>query len=77
MGKFFVSNGRLGGFDIGGPGGSGMQHIGGVYFEVGPEHFTVRGYSTSRGHSSTNSIAASRYMHQRMKVRTSLDPKRR
>jgi len=45
-GVVYVSNGRFGGFNP--PGGAyGWEQLGGIYFEVGPRHFTVRAYSAT------------------------------
>jgi hypothetical protein len=74
FGKLFVSNGRIGGFDPGGPGASGKGHTGGIFFEVGSEYVTVRGYSVTRDAFFDEIDPGSSYMHRRLAVRTSLNP---
>lgn len=46
--RLYVSNGRIGGFSPPYPGNVGKGHLGGMYFEVGPNHFTVRGFSATK-----------------------------
>lgn len=72
-GKFFVSNGRIGGFDPGGPGRSGKGHTGGIFFEIGPEYLDIRGYSVTRDAFFDELDAASGHMHRRLALRTTLD----
>jgi hypothetical protein len=74
FGKLFVSNGRIGGFDPGGPGAAGKGHIGGIYFEIGPGHLAVRGYSATRGAFFDEFDPASGYMRQTLQAPTTLNP---
>ena len=46
-GKLYVSCGRIGGFDPPPMGSFGQGHLGGMYFEVAPDRFCVRGYSAT------------------------------
>lgn len=47
-GKFYVSNGRIGGFDPPYAGYFGRGHLGGIYFEITRGGMTVRGFSASQ-----------------------------
>jgi len=46
-GKLYVSCGRIGGFNPPPMGRFGQGHLGGIYFEVAPDRFCVRGYSAT------------------------------
>lgn len=74
FGKLFVSNGRIGGFDPGGPGTAGNGHIGGIYFEIGSDYLAVRGYSATRDGFFDEFDAPSRYMRQTLKTATTFNP---
>ncbi len=47
-GKFYVSNGRIGGFDPPYAGYFGRGHLGGIYLEIARDRVTVRGFSASQ-----------------------------
>lgn len=72
-GKFYVSNGRIGGFypeeDYGG------NRLGGIYFEVGPEQVTVRGWSATDEKFFDEMAPAYAHLKQTIQVPTSLDLK--
>lgn len=73
-GKFYVSNGRIGGFSPPYPGNMGAGHIGGMYFEVGPDYFTVRGYSATAG-CFFDLLEGYEHLTRTMKIKTSFNPK--
>jgi hypothetical protein len=72
-GKYYVSNGRIGGFTPNGfEGKVGDGHLGGIYVEIGPNHFTVRGYSASEG-CFFDELPGYSHMARTMKRKTSFD----
>lgn len=73
-GKYYVSNGRIGGFTPNAYEGLvGDGHLGGIYVEVGPKHFTVRGYSASESRFF-DEIPGYEHMTRTMRLKTSFDP---
>jgi hypothetical protein len=71
--KFYVSNGRIGGFDPPYEGHFGRGNLGGIYFELGPDHFTVRGYSASK-ECFFDSMEDYEHMSRTLHIKTSYDP---
>lgn len=88
-GVFFVSNGRIGGFDPParwvpqyGNKSFGRGNLGGIYLEVGPDHVTVRAFSAAKNkfisELTPEEIGEAggtvAHLSQTMEVKTSLDP---
>ncbi len=71
-GKFFVSNGRIGGFDPSRREPDGSHGLGGIYFEVRKDGLRVRSYSAERG--AFLDEAGITGVSGRLDTRTSLDP---
>lgn len=71
--KFYVSNGRIGGFDPPYPGYFGRGHLGGIYFEVARDRLTVRGFSASRN-CFFDELDHYAHLTQSIALTTSLDP---
>ncbi|AQQ69681.1 Calcineurin-like phosphoesterase [Limihaloglobus sulfuriphilus] len=73
FGKYFVSNGRIGGFSPPFPNdnvGDGL--LGGIYFEISPQSFTVRGYCSNK-QCFLDELKGYEHMTRTMKLRTSVD----
>lgn len=72
-GRFYVSNGRIGGFSPPYKGNYGAGHLGGIYFEVGKDYITIRGYSATK-RCFFDEIPGYEHMSQTMKIKSSYDP---
>jgi hypothetical protein len=73
FGKYFVSNGRIGGFSPPFPDdnvGDGL--LGGIYFEISPQSFTVRGYCSNK-QCFFDELEGYKHLTRTMRVRTSVD----
>jgi len=70
--RLYSSNGRIGGFSPPYPGNYGAGHLGGMYIEVGPEHFTIRGYSATEK-CYFDEIPEYKHLNKTLKLKTSLD----
>ncbi|UCD28701.1 MAG: metallophosphoesterase [Planctomycetota bacterium] len=70
-GKLFVSNGRIGGFVPPETQKWAGDHLGGIYFEIGPGHLTARAYSATED----NYLDALGYpqLMQKLNIKTSFD----
>ncbi len=72
-GRFYVSNGRIGGFSPPYKGNFGAGHLGGIYFELSDNKFMVRGYSATQN-CFFDEIPGYEHMSQTMDIKTSFDP---
>ncbi len=71
--RLFVSNGRIGGFSPPYPGNMGKGHLGGMYFEVGPDYFTVRGFSATK-ECFMDKLKGYEHLVKTLRVKTTFDP---
>lgn len=73
QGKFYVSNGRIGGYNPPYPGYYGRGHLGGMYFEIAPDRVTIRGYSATED-KFFDELPHYGHLTQTIELKTTLDP---
>lgn len=71
--RLYVSNGRIGGFWAPESDLPERDALGGFYFEVGPDHFEVRGYNATE-QRWFDEREGQEHLHQRLDRETSLAP---